>query len=84
MVTFYGSDFYKPAKWQHNLNRKSLRLIDGLFCINEVMLADLVRKYEINTARIEVGILTFLMNTFISFESSLSLRQKKKRTGYGV
>ena len=42
------------------------------------MLADVVRKYEINTARIEVGILTFLMNTFISFESFLNSKTKEE------
>ena len=78
VVTFFGSDFYTPSNWQHNLNKKSLRLFDGLYGISEVMLANLVKKYELDTSRTETAILTFMMTTFISFESFLKSNTKEQ------
>jgi glycosyltransferase involved in cell wall biosynthesis len=70
-ITFYGGDFDHVSNFKHWCNQKSMRLMDGVFAENEVMLQNIVRKYQVDERRSEIGTLIFLMNNFISFEPFL-------------
>jgi glycosyltransferase involved in cell wall biosynthesis len=70
-VTFFGSDFYKVSNLGHSLNQRSLSQFDTVFCQNKVMLQSIVSRYKLNRYTTESGILHFLMNSFMSFDSFL-------------
>jgi glycosyltransferase involved in cell wall biosynthesis len=71
-LTFFGSDYYRISNFRHFINKRSMNILDGVFTINEVMLQDVTMRYDLVKRHVETGILTFMMDSFVSFETFLT------------
>ena len=71
-LTFFGSDYYRINNLRHHINKRSLHIFDRVFAINEMMLQDVAKRYDLITKQVETGILIFMMDSFVSFQTYLN------------
>lgn len=70
-VTFFGSDFNQVGEYTHRQNLKTLRISDGVFTTNPMLLKKVIARYKLENEEIKRNTLFPLMATFEIFERFL-------------
>jgi glycosyltransferase involved in cell wall biosynthesis len=72
LLTFFGSDYYRISNFRHFINKRSIHRFDRAITINQIMLNEVKKKYELEKKGVNTGTQTFMMDSFVSFGQFLA------------
>lgn len=77
-LTFFGSDFDQLENYKHKSNKKTIRLLDGVFATNPIFLDRIIKKYKLWDMQLYMDTLMFPMEIFDSYQSFLEVVSNEK------